>query len=236
MSSIPVHSPPPDDLRAPRAHLDSTTNQPPHPGPLPLGGGEGERQRAQGLPVASPSPPPKGRGGWPVVTVEMPRATTPNGKLSPAETEAIGLFVHISRMLGQPKSSAEVYGVLFVSPRPLPVEDVADRLGTSTETVHAAFRFLRRAGLLRMVHVPGNRRLHYEAVPELQHMVGRFVRDEAVPQLANAEDRMRLLAECVNELPKEQRGRLGGRVAALERWGRITRELASGFLGLLEES
>ena len=162
------------------------------------------------------------------------RASAPKGKLSPAEAEAIGLFVHVSRMLGRPKSSAEVYGVLFVSPRPLAVEDVAGRLATSTQAVRAAFRFLRRAGLLRMVYVPGDRRLHYEAVPELQHMVRRFVRDEVVPQLANAENRMGLLAECVNKLPKEQRARLGGRVAALERWGRLTRELASGFLGLFE--
>jgi len=166
---------------------------------------------------------------------EERQGTASNGELSPLETEAIGLFVQLSRMFGQPKSFAEVYGILFISPRPMPIEDLVERLATSKPAIHRALRFLRKAGLLRMVYVPGDRRVYYEAVAELRHMVIGVVRDQIVPHLATAENRIRRLADGVRKLPKEQRGQLSGRVAILQRWGRKSRKLASVFFRTIGE-
>jgi DNA-binding transcriptional regulator GbsR (MarR family) len=99
--------------------------------------------------------------------------------------------------------------------------------------VDRALRYLRKAGLLRLVYVPGDRRLHYEAVAELRTMVIGFVRDQILPQLANAESRISRLAEVVRKLPREQQGQLSGRVATLRRWGRKSRTLAPMILKLL---
>jgi HTH-type transcriptional regulator, glycine betaine synthesis regulator len=156
-----------------------------------------------------------------------------NGQLSALEAEAIGLFVQLNRMVGQPKSFAEVYGMLFISTRPLPIEDLVERLAASRGCVDRALRFLRKAGLLRLVYVPGDRRLHYEAVAELRPMVIGFVRDQILPQLANTEDRINRLAEVVRKLPREQQGHLGGRVAMLQRWGKKGRTLAPIILKFL---
>ena len=157
----------------------------------------------------------------------------PNGRLSPLEAEAIGLFIQLSRIVGQPKSFAEVYGMLFISPRPMPIEDLVERLATSRAAAHRALRFLRKAGLLRMVYVPGDRRVHYEAVAEPRHMVIGFVRDQILPQLANAENRIDRLADVIRELPREQRAPLGTRVATLQRWGKKSRNLTAVVLRLL---
>ena len=157
----------------------------------------------------------------------------PNGQLSPLEAEAIGLFVQLGRLVAQPKSFAEVYGMLFVSPRPLPIEDVVRRLGTSLGSANRALRFLRKAGLLRMVYVPGDRRMHYEAVAEPRHMVVGFLRDQILPQLANAESRIDRVVEAVRKLPGDEQGQVSGRVAKLQNWGKKSRTLAPMILRLL---
>ena len=43
------------------------------------------------------------------------RGPGPAAPLSPLETEIIDLFVQVSRLLGQPRSLAEIYGLLFIS-------------------------------------------------------------------------------------------------------------------------
>ncbi len=195
--------------------------------------GQRSEVRDQRPEVRSQAEPPSA-GGYGLRN--PPRSSTPagsKGHLSPLEAEAIGLFVQLGSMVGQPKSFAEVYGMLFVSPRPLPVEDLVDRLGTSRGVADRALRFLRKAGLLRMVYVPGDRRMHYEAVAEPRHMVVGFLRDQILPQLANAGSRIDRLAEAVRGLPGEERAQLSGRVARLQSWGKRSRSLAPMILKLL---
>jgi HTH-type transcriptional regulator, glycine betaine synthesis regulator len=164
---------------------------------------------------------------------EEPMGAAPHGKLSPLEAEAIGLFIQLGCLVSQPRSFAEVYGLLFVSPRPVPAEDLVKRLGASRASAERALLFLRRAGLVRMVYVPGDRRMHYEAVAEPRHMLIGFLRDQVLPQLADAESRINRLAEAVRKLPGDERGQLSGRIARLQSWGKKSRTLAPMILRLL---
>src|SRR2546425_4179831 len=86
--------------------------------------------------------------------------------LSALETEIIDLFVQVSRMLGQPRSLAEIYGLLFISARPLAMDDLIERLRMSKGSASQGLKFLRNVGAVKMVYVPGDRRVHYEAVAE----------------------------------------------------------------------
>ena len=166
-------------------------------------------------------------------SAEEQLGTVPDGKLSPLEAEAIGLFIELGRLVNQPRSFAEVYGLLFVSPRPLSAEDLVERLGASRAAAERALLFLRRAGLLRMVYVPGDRRMHYEAVAEPRHLVLGFLRNQVLPQLANAGSRIDRIAEAVRELPGEEQSPVSGRVARLQSWGKKSRTLAPMILRLL---
>jgi hypothetical protein len=51
--------------------------------------------------------------------------------LSPVEIEVIDLFVQFSRALGQPRSVAEICGLLFISPRSMPMDQLMERLRLS---------------------------------------------------------------------------------------------------------
>src|SRR5438876_12324214 len=84
--------------------------------------------------------------------------------LNPLETEIIDLFVQVSRLLGQPRSLAEIYGLLFISARPLAMDDLIERLHMSKGSASQGLKFLRSVGAVKMVYMPADRRVHYEAV------------------------------------------------------------------------
>ena len=154
--------------------------------------------------------------------------------LSPIESEMIDLFVQLSRLLGQPRSLAEIYGLLFVSARPLAMDDLISRLRLSKGSASQGLRFLHSLGAVRMVYVPGDRRTHYEAVAELRVLVTRFIRDQVVPHLDTGLDRLDRIGHLVHQLPAPERDRVGARVKMLRSWeknGRRVLPLVARILG-----
>ncbi len=148
------------------------------------------------------------------------RDAKPSSSLNPLEVEIIDLFVQVSRALGQPRSLAEIYGLLFISAQPLAMDDLIERLRLSKGSASQGLKFLRNIGAVKMVYVPGDRRVHYEAVAELRNLLTRFLRDQIVPQLETGQARLQRIAGMMKQLPPEQRARLNGRVTMLQSWGK----------------
>ena len=86
---------------------------------------------------------------------------SPIEPLTALETEIIDLFVQVSRVLGQPRSLAEIYGLLFISAQPLAMDDLIGRLNLSKGSASQGLKFLRNIGAVKMVYIPGDRRVHY---------------------------------------------------------------------------
>jgi DNA-binding transcriptional regulator GbsR (MarR family) len=159
----------------------------------------------------------------PLVEKEPPQTgpdRLPAAQLTPLETEVIDFFVQLSRLLGQPRSLAEIYGLLFISGRPLAMDDLIERLQLSKGTASQGLKFLCNIGAARMVYVAGERRTHYEAVAELRNLATRFLRDQIVPHLDNGQARLERIADMLRELPLAERARINGRVRMLQSWGR----------------
>lgn len=151
--------------------------------------------------------------------------------LNPLDVEIIDLFVQISRALGQPRSLAEIYRLLFFSAHPLAMDELIDRLRLSRGSASQGLKCLRNLGAVRMVYVPADRRVHYEAVAELRNLLTRFLRDQIVPQLETGQARPQRIAGMRKQLLPEQRARLNGRVTMLQSWGKRGRK----FLPLVVE-
>ena len=147
----------------------------------------------------------------------------PAARLSALETEIIDFFVQLSRLLGQPRSLAEIYGLLFISGRPLAMDDLIARLQLSKGSASQGLKFLRNIGAVRMVYMAGDRRVHYEAVAELRNLATRFLRDHIVPHLDHGQARLERISEMVKQMPAEQRVRVNGRVKMLQSWERNVR-------------
>jgi HTH-type transcriptional regulator, glycine betaine synthesis regulator len=148
----------------------------------------------------------------------------PSPCFSTLETEVIGLFVQISRMMGQPRSYAELYAVLFLSPEPLTMDELIERLGISRGSACQGLGFLKKAGAIRLVLIPGRRPSHYEAIAELRHLVAGFLHDQVLPQVEESQNRLNQIGAMVGQLPAKDRAHLSRRVAMLQSWGKRTRQ------------
>jgi DNA-binding transcriptional regulator GbsR (MarR family) len=100
------------------------------------------------------------------------------------------------------------------------MDDLIERLRLSKGSASQGLKFLRNIGAVRMVYVPGDRRVHYEAVAELRNLTMRFLRDQIVPQLETGQARLERIAGMMKQLPPDQRARLSGRVTMLQSWGK----------------
>ena len=149
-----------------------------------------------------------------------PEPSGPAARFNPLEAEVLDLFVQISRLLGQPRSIAEIYGLLFISARPLAMDDLIERLELSKGSASQGLKFLRTMGAVKTVEVAGDRRVHYEAVAELRNLLARFLDEQIVPQLAGSAARLERIAGLVEQLPANDRARVSARVTMLQSWGK----------------
>ena len=130
---------------------------------------------------------------------------------------------NLCRRLGLPRSLGQIYGILYLSPQPLSLDEIAEELRISKASVSTGTRQLAVWGAVRQVWVPGERRDFFEAVPN----VGRILRDlyENVfkPRLAASKGQLdRMLSELGqghgnSTLSPEERRHVEDRLQALVR-------------------
>ena len=154
-------------------------------------------------------------------------------RLEPLESEVIQLFVQLSRLLGQPPSLGEIYGLLFISVRPLAMDDIMERLDLSKGSASQGLKFLRNFGAVRMIQIADDRRVHYEAVAELRNLAGRFLRQNIEPSLSESEQRLNRLAQLADQLEGEHREHAGRRIHLLRSWRKNSRRILPLVLKVL---
>ena len=153
--------------------------------------------------------------------------------LQPVEIEVIELFVRLSRVLGQPRSFGQIYGLLFISPQPLALDDLCERLQISKGSASQGLKFLREVGAIRPADVPGARRVHYQAVAELRNLAGSFLREKIEPHVGNSEERLERLALLAESLPAGPRDHALRRISTLRSWNRNSRRVLPLVLRVL---
>ena len=153
--------------------------------------------------------------------------------LNPVELETIHLFVQLSRALNQPSSVAEIYGLLFVSPRPLPQDEFLERLNLSKGSASQGVRYLVDLGAARTVYVAGDRRVHYEAVAELRNLASRFLRQQVVSYFEDSGERLERIEAEAKKLSGAERDQALARIKLLKSWQRNGRKILPLILALL---
>ena len=154
-------------------------------------------------------------------------------RLTPMEVEVIELFVQFSRALGQPRSVAEIYGLLFVSHLPLTLQDLKERLNISLGSTSQGLQFLRELGAVRVVETPNSRRTHFAAVAELRNLAGSFLRQQISTHLKDSETRLERIGKRAKALTGEARTHALGRLNLLRSWEQNGREVLPFLLEML---
>jgi len=151
----------------------------------------------------------------------MPAALTAEaGKtdLTALEVEAVEMFINFLRLIGLPKSVGEIYGLLFVAPRAMAMDEIMDRLDISLGAASQGLKLLRSFGAVRVVYERGDRRDHYVADLELSRFATAFIKDELQPRMDMAAERIRRMEESLAELPAKERRVTEQRIERLKHW------------------
>jgi len=139
--------------------------------------------------------------------------------LGPLEAQVIQVFVDGGKVLGLPRSIGEIYGLLFISPKPLSLDDLVERLGISKGSASQGLRALKGLGAVQEIDLENSRRVHFQADIELKRLVGGFIREQVRPHLESGQSKVgRLREAAADESNAELRDFYQSRVTQLDYW------------------
>ena len=141
-----------------------------------------------------------------------------SSKLSELEIEAIEMFINFLRFIGLQRSVAEIYGLLFVSSRPLSMEEIMNRLDLSLGAASQGLRLLRSVGAIKAVYSPGARRGHFATDLELNTFATVIIKEELSPRIERALKRIQHMESLLAQRPAEEQHEAGKRLDRLKNW------------------
>lgn len=104
------------------------------------------------------------------------------------------------QLLGLPRSTGQIWGLLYISARPLSLDDLVEALSISKASASIGSRHLAAWGAVRRVWVPGDRRDHFELAGDLDEIVRAAYQELVRPKLDSSGKR---LSSIVAGLEKE---------------------------------
>jgi len=122
-------------------------------------------------------------------------------KLSPVQQKFILHWGEMGLRWGINRTVAQIHALLYISPQPLNAEDLAAALNVARSNVSTSLKELQGWGIVRMVHVLGDKRDHFESMKDVWEMF-RAVLDERKKREIDPTQRM--LRECLVEAEKDK--------------------------------
>ena len=90
--------------------------------------------------------------------------------LSPTLEKFVLHWGEMGTRWGVNRTVAQIHALLFISPRPLDAEAIAETLSVARSNVSNSLRELHGWGIVRVVHVLGERRDHFESLKDVWEM------------------------------------------------------------------
>lgn len=117
-------------------------------------------------------------------------------ELTPVTQKFILHWGEMGTRWGINRTVAQIHALLYISPQALHAEDIAQTLSVARSNVSTSLRELQGWGIVKVVHVLGDRRDHFECMGDVWDMFQVIIeerkRREIDPTLA-------VLRECVQE-------------------------------------
>src|SRR5438552_14995608 len=117
--------------------------------------------------------------------------------LSPIEQRFVLHWGEMGTRWGINRTVAQVHALLFLSPKPLHAEEIANTLEVARSNVSTSLRELQGWRIVRLAHVLGDRRDHFESVKDVWEIF-RIVAEER--KRREIDPTLNVLAECVREV------------------------------------
>ncbi len=128
--------------------------------------------------------------------------------LSPTRQRFILHWGEMGTRWGINRTVAQIHAFLFLSAKPISADEIAATLSVARSNVSTSIRELEGWGIVRPVHVLGDRREHYESMTDVWEMFRLIVEQR---KRREVDPTMQMLRQCLEDLKG------GGDVYALER-------------------
>ena len=119
-------------------------------------------------------------------------------KLTPIMTQYILHWGEMGTRWGVNRSMAQIHALLYLSPEPLSAEEIASTLNIARSNVSTSLRELQGWGIVKTVHVMGDRRDYYETLTDVWEMFRIIVEQRKMREI---DPTLKLLRECMAESP-----------------------------------
>lgn len=97
--------------------------------------------------------------------------------MSPVAQKFVLHWGEMGTRWGINRTVAQIHALLYLSPKPLTAEQIADTLGVARSNVSNSLKELQAWGIVKVVHVLGDRRDHFESMKDVWEMF-RTILDE----------------------------------------------------------
>jgi DNA-binding transcriptional regulator GbsR (MarR family) len=135
--------------------------------------------------------------------IEPTKSETTAGTLTPVAQKFILHWGEMGTRWGINRTVAQVHALLFLAPHPVPADEIATTLSVARSNVSTSLRELQGWGIVRVVHVLGDRRDHFESIKDVWEIF-RIVSEER--KRREIDPTLRVIGECVSELKSNPNG------------------------------
>lgn len=123
-------------------------------------------------------------------------------ELSPVMKKFILHWGEMGTRWGINRTVAQIHALLFLSARPLHADDIVEALDVARSNVSNCLKELQGWGIVRRVHVLGDKRDHFESMKEVWELF-RVVLDERKKR--EIDPTLAVLRECIADAEKDPR-------------------------------
>ncbi len=138
-------------------------------------------------------------------------------KLTPVMERFVLHWGEMGGRWGVNRTVSQIHALLYLSEAPLTAEEIADVLQVARSNVSTSLRELQSWGLVKMVHITGDRRDHFEAHHDVREIFRVVVEERKKREI---DPTLTLLRACTteagNETPKAVRERMQNTLAFME--------------------
>lgn len=117
--------------------------------------------------------------------------------LTPTMKKFIVHWGEMGTTWGINRTVAQIHALLYISPEPLSADEIADQLLVARSNVSNSLHELENWGLIKVTHVFGDRKEHYESMKDVWEMF-RVILDERKKR--EVDPTLKLLRDCIFEI------------------------------------
>ena len=122
-------------------------------------------------------------------------------RLTPVQQKFILHWGEMGTRWGINRTVAQTHALLFISPRPLNADDMVETLGVARSNVSTSLKELQSWGIVKMVHILGDKRDHFESMKDVWDMF-RVVLNER--KRREIDPTTQMLNECIAEAERSK--------------------------------